>query len=282
MVFRLQRPNVLLLLLNILLLGTCMALVRITLETRRQQRSMESTLELVASEIRFQNHRLEAELISSIRREIEQGLNQHEALIPVVNRTQALADTVANNRPAAVNQFIYYADSLIRILKADRQLVLDSLAAPQRLTAAEQRLYIRLAERTVLQSVKLKTVRILSVADTLQAFLRPQALHVTQGEPFITDVVPVWSASGFHPGERYQYVSDLGRFQARIPPSEAPVGSEIVPDFARLEIPTDGLLPEGLPAVWVDFTVTVSLQAGFGPRRVVQVPGKFLVERGCE
>jgi hypothetical protein len=237
---------------------------------KRQLASMEGTLELLAAEIRFQNHQLQESLVSTIRKEMEAGNKTHAQLIPVAQQVRSVADSLAENHPAEVNWFIGYADSIYQLLETTRQLVPDTLHAAA-LSSEQQRIHIRLVERGLLHTLRTKQVRILSVADTLTALTRPQALEVPRGQDFRMEIQPYWSASGLHPYESYQFRADRGKLT---PSADG--------NRAMLIIPTDTLLPPDSVSRWVSFSFSVSLPTPYGQRREVNLESSFLVTHGCE
>ena len=256
--------------LNVILLAGVIALAGNYRSRETRILGLESSMQMLASEMRYQNHVTAQELNSSIRREIEAGNAQNAKLMPVVNALRAKADSVDSNNPAAVNYFVHYADSLYNVYSLTHQMVLDTMDITQT-TASQRRAHIRLIERGVLQTLKLRTVRILSAPDTLRALEQQPAVVVQHGEPFVTEISPIWSASGFHPFEQYAYNTSRGRIE--------PLAGG---NRARLVIPTDTLLPEGRLNRWVDYTVTITLPSGYRQQRVLKHAGRFLVEQACQ
>lgn len=267
---RLQRVVSLLGVLNLALVVYAGVLFVQSRQAEEEAASLESTMELLANEIEYQNIKLAEDLVSSIRKEMEEGNNRNSYLIPVAYDIRRRADSLVHNAPASVNHYVMYADSLYGALTNSGQWTFDTVDV-ESMNQQQQQVHIRLVERGALHFVRGQTVRILSVADTLTSSETPLSLTVQEGEDFTALVQPYWSASGFHPYESYVFRSSMGDIE--------PVENG---NAGKLIIPTRNLLEPMDSSRWVNYSYSVTIRKPYGPSRQVMRKGKFRVVRGCE
>lgn len=260
--------------LVLVLLGSSAYLMALYQDARREHAAMESALELVANELAYQNQKLSEELISVVRREMERGNNLHQDVIPLAYWVRSAADSLCRpgllaQRPRALDFYVAVADSVYRhyrLADALHTTPLDVEALPP----TQRGVQVRLLERGALRLMQAQTVRLLTVPDTLMALDIPNSLTVPMGQKFETTIIPLWSASGFRPFERYRFRTDIGEVEPLADGAQC-----------RLRIPTEGMLEEGQRERGVNYIVSIWLDVPGQPRRRIEVSGKFRVVRPC-
>jgi len=226
---------------------------------RSENQALRNVFAAVNESLADHNRRMAATFISEVRREVETGTPDNLYLINAAYDLLAAVDSAEvlstqQRHELGLRYLEAYVDSLFRAMSRvprPREVMVAHATSRE-----ATQLRIQQVTHNALQHLKFQSARLLAVPDTLTALVEAYARAARPGDTLRLNLLPYWSASGFHPFKTYAFSASIGKLDL-LPDAEAARWFLPIPD--TLTVPDTGRVMQ------VEVRIRQQRPAGYRP-----------------